>query len=84
MAIRLPFETKAGQFSEPETILQLCEYLRLASEAAYSLGHFRKANDDVLTGQMFLAYGQAFEKAHDGILRTATRYSTATLRDSRS
>jgi hypothetical protein len=84
MTNRLPFETKAGEFSEAETILQLCEYLRLAAEAAYSLGHFRKANDDTLTGQMFLAYGQAFEKANEAVLRTATRHATATLRDGRN
>jgi len=77
MPIRLPYETKAGEFSEAESILQLIEHLRLAAEAAYSVGHFRKANDDLLTGQMFLAYGQAFEKACEMISRTATRHAGA-------
>lgn len=84
MTIRLPYETKAGHFSEAETILQITEYLRLTAEACYMVGHFRKENGDSLTGQMFLAYGQAFEKSHEAILKTATRHSTATLADRRS
>ena len=83
MAIRLPYERKGGEFSEAETILQITEYLRLTAEACYAVGHFRKANDDFLTGQMFLAYGQAFERAHEAILQTATRHASATLKDVR-
>jgi len=83
MAIRLPYETKAGEFSEGETIMQALEYCRLLSESCYAIGHFRKANDDFLTGQMFLAYGQAIENMGTALQRTATRHSTATLKDGR-
>ena len=75
MSIRLNYETKAGEFSEGESTMQLLENLRLVAEGCYAIGHFRKANDDFLTGQMFLAYGQAFEKAWEQIQRTATRHS---------
>lgn len=75
MAIRLKYETKAGSFSEAESIMQLQEYMKLAAETAFAIGHFRKENGDELTGQMFLAYGQVFEKACEAILRTATRHS---------
>lgn len=58
MSIRLPYETKAGQFSEAETYLQLIEHLRLAAEACYMIGHHRKENGDMFVGQGFLAYGE--------------------------
>lgn len=75
MAVRLPWETKAGEFSEPESFLQLIEHLRLAAEACYGIGHFRKANDDLVTGQLFLVYGGALESMVQSVTRTATRHS---------
>jgi len=75
MTIRLPIETEAGQFSESVTFMRLIEHLRLAAEDAYMIGHHRKENGDVVTGQLFIVYGQAFEKACEGITATATRHS---------
>ena len=70
MAIRLPYETKAGNFSEAETQMQLLEYVRLAAECCYAIGHYRKANGDEFSGQGYLAIGQMWEKQIDGILKT--------------
>lgn len=75
MATRLPWETKAGEFSEPETFLQLLEHLRLAAEACYGISHFRKANEDAISGQMFLVFGQALESMVQSVTRTAMRDS---------
>lgn len=79
MAIRLPYETKAGNFAEAETLMQLIEHLRLAAEAAYMIGHHRKENGDLLVGQMFLANGEAYENACKFMTRMATAH-TAKLR----
>jgi hypothetical protein len=62
MTIRLPYETKAGVFDEAVTYLQLIEHLKLAVEACYVLGHYKKENGDELIGQGFLAVGQMWEK----------------------
>jgi len=70
---RLKYETKAGQFSEGETYSQLVEYLRLASEAAYAIGHNSKANDDWTRGQGFLAVGQMLEKTTNMVTKLATQ-----------
>lgn len=71
MINRLPYETKAGNFSEGETYAQLMEYIRLAAEACYSLGHYSKANDDWTRGQGFLAVGQLLEKVNLEITKLA-------------
>lgn len=73
MAIRLNYETKAGHFSEAETYLQLIEHLRLAAEAAYMIGHHRKANDDELSGQGFLGVGQMLELCCKSVTDLATK-----------
>ena len=70
--IRLPYETKAGHFSEAETHLQILEYLRLLAEACYSIGHYKKANGDELIGQGYLAMGQLYEQN----IRTMTDLAT--------
>lgn len=62
MTNRLTFETKGGNVDESATYGQLTEHLRLASEAAYLLGHLRKSNDDDLNGTGFLAIGQLLER----------------------
>ena len=73
MAIRLPYETKAGHFSEAETHLQLMEHMRLSAEAAYSLGHHMKENGDEFRGQGFLAIGQMLENVCNTITSLATK-----------
>jgi hypothetical protein len=73
MSLRLPYETKAGSFDEAASFLQLIEYLRLAAEAAYAIGHSRKANDDKLTGQGFLAVGQMLEMTAKNVTSLATQ-----------
>ena len=72
MTNRLPYETIGGNLSEADTFAQLLEYLRLAEEASYSIGHLRKANDDNLTGQGFLAIGQMLRNVQRGVLSLAT------------
>lgn len=73
MTIRLDYETKTGHFSEAESFLQLIEHLRLASEGCYAIGHNRKANDDNLTGQGFLAIGQMLENVCNRVTDLATK-----------
>ena len=72
MTNRLPYETIGGNVSEADTFAQLVEYLRMAQEAAYTLGHLRKANDDELTGQGFIAIGEMFHKVRSQITKLAT------------
>lgn len=72
MPIRLPYETKAGHFSETETYLQLIEHLRLAQEAAAAIGHHSKANDDWTRGQGFLAVSEMLAKVCDTVTHLAT------------
>lgn len=73
MTFRLPHETRAGVFSEPETFLQLIEHLRLAAEACYFIGHHRKENGDELIGQGFLGVGQMLEMTCDNVTHLATK-----------
>ena len=69
---RLRYETKGGNLDESATYLQLIEHLRLAAEASYALGHFKKANDDKLIGQGFLAIGQMLERCVEQVTALAT------------
>lgn len=55
------YETIGGQASESVTYARLCEHLRLAAEACYTIGHLRKANGAEVTGQGWLATGQMLE-----------------------
>lgn len=55
------YETVGGQASEAVTYSRLLEHLRLASEACMILGHLKKANDDELIGQGFLAIAQMLD-----------------------
>jgi hypothetical protein len=73
MTNRLPYETIGGAVSEADTFAQLLEYLRLAEEACYTIGHLRKANDDNLSGQGFLAIGEMLKMTERNILALATR-----------
>ena len=75
MAIRLPYETKAGEFSEAESFLQLMEHLKLAAEGLFAIGHFRKENGDLATGECFLVMGRSLEALAHTVTRTATRHS---------
>lgn len=70
---RLRYETTGGNLSESVTFAQLIEHLRLASEAAYILGHYKKANDDELIGQGFLAIGQLLERTVQQTTQLATK-----------
>jgi hypothetical protein len=73
MAIRLPYETRGGTISEADTYMQLIEHLRLAAEAAYTLGHYKKANDDELVGQGFLGVGQMLDRTCKVVTDLATK-----------
>jgi hypothetical protein len=73
MTNRLPYETKGGALSEAETFAQLLEYLRMAEEACYTLGHWFKAQDDELKGQGFLAVGQMLDLTGKNVTRLATK-----------
>lgn len=72
MPTRLPYSTTGGQVSEADTFAQLTEYLRLAEEAAYVIGHLRKANDDNLTGTGFLGVGQMLAKVRSQVVEIMT------------
>ena len=73
MTNRLHLETQGGNLSEAVTFSQLIEHLRLAAEAAYVLGHHKKANDDELIGTGFLGVGQLLEKTVDQVTKLATK-----------
>lgn len=72
MTNRLPYSTTGGQVSEADTFAQMLEYLRMAEEAAYTIGHLRKANDDELTGQGWLAIGEMLKMTQRNITKLAT------------
>ena len=72
MTNRLPYETIAGNLSEAHTYAQLIEYLRMAEEACYVLGHYKKANDDKVVGQGFLAIGEMLRMTQNNITKLAT------------
>ena len=67
------YETVGGQASESATYSVLTEHLRLAAEAAYILGHLRKANGDELIGTGFLGIGQLLERVVPQITKLASR-----------
>lgn len=69
---RLKYETKGGSFSEADTFSQMIEYLRLASEASYMIGHHRKENNDLVTGQGFLVVGEMLEMTLINVTKLAT------------
>jgi hypothetical protein len=73
MSIKLPYETKAGYFSEAATYSQAIEHLRLAAECMYAIGHHKKANDENLIGLGFLAVGQMLEKVVMHVTDLATK-----------
>ncbi len=73
MAIKLPYDTEAGYFSEGATFAQLIEYLRLAQEAAAAIGHSKKANDDELRGQGFLAIAEMLGRVCMSVTDLATK-----------
>lgn len=72
MTNRLPYSTTAGHVSEADTFAQMLEYLRMAEECAYTIGHLRKANDDELTGQGWLAIGEMLKLTQRNITKLAT------------
>jgi predicted nucleotide-binding protein (sugar kinase/HSP70/actin superfamily) len=72
MTNRLPYSTTGGQVSESDTFAQMLEYLRMAEECAYTIGHLRKANDDELTGQGWLAVGEMLKLTQHSVTKLAT------------
>jgi hypothetical protein len=70
---RLPYETRAGQPSEADTFAQLLEYLRLAEEAAYLIGHLRNAQNDKLEGRCWLEIGEMLKFTQKNITSLATK-----------
>lgn len=67
------YETVGGQASEAVTYSRLTEHLRLAAEAAYVLGHLKKANDEELIGQGFLGIGQLLERTVTQVTQLAMK-----------
>lgn len=72
---RLHIETAGGNLSEATTYSQLNEHLRLAAEAAYLLGHQRKANGDEVIGSGFLGIGQMLEEVVKNVTKLAMNRS---------
>ena len=69
---RLPYETVGGHVSESITLSQLTEYLRLAEECCYTLNHLRRANDDPIIANGFLAFGKGLAKFRENLVQLAT------------
>jgi hypothetical protein len=76
MTNRLPYETIAGNVSEAATFGQLLEYLRMAEEACYTIGHINKANDDLVRGEGFLKIGKLLAKMRENVTILATSKSS--------
>ena len=74
MTNRLDYETRAGQVSEADTFTKLLEYLRLAEESCYTLGHITKAQGSAheLRGQGWLAVGEMLKLTQTQITKLAT------------
>ena len=72
MTNRLPYSTTAGQVSETDTYAQMLEYLRMAEECAYTIGHLRKANDDKVTGQGWIAVSEMLKMTINNVTKLAT------------
>lgn len=66
------YETVGGQANEAATYSRLCEHLRYAAEACYTIGHLRKANDDELIGTGFIGIGQLLERMVKQVTELAT------------
>ena len=69
---RLPYETKGGYFAEGEAFAQLVEYLRLAAEAAYAIGHHNNSVNRTERGAGFIQVGEMLEKVRVNVTRFAT------------
>jgi hypothetical protein len=69
---RLPYETKGGHFSEGEAFSQLMEYLRLAAETSYSIGHHNNSHNNTVRGDGFVQVGQMLETVRVNVTRFAT------------
>jgi hypothetical protein len=76
MTNRLPYDTIAGNVSEAGTYAQLTEYLRLAEECCYTIGHLNKANDDMVRGDGFLHIGKLLARMRDSVTILATSKSS--------
>lgn len=59
--------------TEAETFSALLENIRLAEEAAYTIGHFYKAQDDFELGQGFLAVGEMLKYTTISVTNLATK-----------
>jgi hypothetical protein len=68
---RLKIESIAGNPSEADTFAQLLEYLRLAQEASAVIGHLRKANDDDITGDMWILIAEMFKRMEGRVTQLA-------------
>ena len=73
MAIRLPYETKAGGLSEAETYAQLIEHLRLAQEGAAIIGHYRGEQGDEGNKNRWLILSETLGRTVDTVTLLATR-----------
>ena len=62
---RLPYETKGGDFLEDMAFAQLMEYLRLAAETAYAIGHHNNSHNKTVRGDGFVRVGLLLEKMRD-------------------
>lgn len=59
--------------TEAEVFSSLLERLRMAEEAAYTIGHLYKAQDDLAYGQGFLAVGEMLKMTQINVTNIATR-----------
>lgn len=59
--------------TESEVFSSLLTRLRMAEEAAYTIGHLYKAQDDLAYGQGFLAVGEMLKMTQLNVTNIATR-----------
>ena len=69
----IPFETKGGQISEDDMIMQLVEKLRESTELAYRIGHYNNGHNRTDRGDGFKKFGQNFEQASKLVLMFANQ-----------
>lgn len=72
MTNRLKYETSGGDVSEALTFGQLTEYLRLAEECCYTIGHINKSHHNNRRGEAWLQIGKLLAKVNNNVAALAT------------
>lgn len=68
----MTYETKGGAFSEGEAFAKGVEYLRLATEQFYAIGHYNNGHNNTVRGDGFVQVGHLLERVRVNITKFAT------------